>query len=304
MKKKKQSGLYIFLVGFLMGSANVIPGVSGGTIAFIMGIYDRIIKTLKTVSIDFVKLFLSGKFKEAFKKIPFSFILPLAGGMVVAIFSLAKLISFLIDGYSNLIFSFFFGLIVGSIVLISLELKNVKKWKFVFSLLGGLLGFWLIQLTPVNPSDTILSFFIAGAIAVTTMILPGVSGSFVLLIMGKYHQILNIVNNRDFFLLLIIMLGGVAGIVCFSFVLNFFFRNYRQATILFLIGLMIGTLPKIWPYRHVEQWIEKKDGEQVPLVEKMVLPADTREWIQFSGLSLLGLIAIIFIEKNKQVETE
>lgn len=302
MKKKKQSGLYIFLVGFLMGSANVIPGVSGGTIAFIMGVYDRIIKTLKTISVDFVKLFLSGKFKDAFKKIPFSFLIPLAMGMVVAIFSLAKIIAFLLEDYSSLVFSFFFGLIVGSIVLIAFELKNLKKWKFVFSLLGGLFGFWLIQLTPVSPSTSILSFLIAGAIAVTTMILPGVSGSFVLLIMGKYHQILEIVNNKDFFLLLIIMLGGVIGLVCFSFILNFFFKNYRQATILFLIGLMIGTLPKIWPYRQVEKWMEKKDGEQVALVEKMVLPANSREWFQFSGLSLLGLIAIIFFEKNKQVE--
>lgn len=302
MKKKKQSGIYIFLVGFLMGSANVIPGVSGGTIAFIMGVYDRIIKALKTISVDFVKLFLSGKFKDAFKKIPFSFLFPLAMGMVVAIFSLAKIIAFLLEDYSSLVFSFFFGLIVGSIVLIALELKNLKKWKFVFSLLGGLFGFWLIQLTPVSPSTSILSFLVAGAIAVTTMILPGVSGSFVLLIMGKYHQILEIVNNKDFFLLFIMMLGGVIGLVCFSFILNFFFKNYRQATILFLIGLMIGTLPKIWPYRQVEKWMKKKDGEQVALVEKMVLPTNTKEWFQFSGLSLLGLIAIIFIEKNKQVE--
>jgi putative membrane protein len=302
MKKNKQSSLYLFIVGFLMGSANVIPGVSGGTIAFIMGVYDRIIKALKTISIDFVKLFLSGKFKEAFKKIPFSFIIPLAFGMVVAIFSLAKLIAFLLTDYSSLVFSFFFGLIVGSIILVSLELKKVKKWKFLFSLFGGLFGFWLIQLTPLSPSESLLSFFVAGAIAVTTMILPGVSGSFVLLIMGKYHQILSIVNERNFSLLLIIMLGGVVGIVCFSFVLNFFFKNYRQATILFLIGLMIGTLPKIWPYRQVEKWAENKDGEKVALIEKMVLPKDNIEWMQFSGLSLLGLIAIVFIEKNKQTE--
>ena len=237
----------IFFTGFMMGAADIVPGVSGGTIAFIFGIYEELLHSIKTVTGKTLRLFLQGKFIEAWKTIPFGFIVPLAIGLGTALFLLAQFISYLLIVYPSFVWSFFFGLVLASIILVR---KRVVKWDvkdYVALVLCTIGAFVLVGAVPVETPDTYLAIMLSGAIAICAMILPGISGSFLLVIMGKYEQILNAVVERDFVTLGVFMIGIAIGISFFSRLLSWMFAKQPDLIIAALIGVMIGSLRQIWP---------------------------------------------------------
>ncbi len=242
--------LVLYLKGFCMGAADVVPGVSGGTMAFILGIYQELIISIKSLDFHFFRLILYGKFKEAFGWVSWKFLVSVAGGIFTAIFTIARLLSYLLHTYPTFIWSFFFGLVLASAATICLE---IRKWTFnvVAGVIFGIgLAFYLVGLVPVSTPETPWFLFMCGALAICAMILPGISGAFILVILGKYHFVLDAVNQKDLITLAIIASGAVVGLVSFVRFLSWLFRKYREITIAALIGLMLGSLRKIWPWKR------------------------------------------------------
>lgn len=241
-----------------MGAADVIPGVSGGTIAFLTGIYSELINSIKSIDFKAIKLLFTGKFKQFWTKINGTFLLSLVLGIMISILSLAKVMKYLMENEPIALWSFFFGLIISSAIYI---LKDVKKWKFrdVISLLvGGAIGAVICILSPTQTPDGLWFIFLCGAIAICAMILPGISGSFILLLMGKYHYIVletvgTVVSDFTWHKMLIIIVfacGALIGIISFSHVLSWLLKNYYNMAITLLSGFMIGSLVKIWPWQQ------------------------------------------------------
>ncbi len=290
--------LRIFATGFAMGSADLVPGVSGGTIAFLAGIYEELIEGIKTLSGKTIKLFLQRKFTLAWQSVPFSFFIPLALGLFSAIFILASLITYLLENQAEFVWAFFFGLVVASAFVVS---KRIKKWTLkdlIIGLLSAIFAYWLVGLVPVETSSNPLMFFFAGFIAICAMILPGISGSFILVIMGKYEQILSAVTQKDFFTLILVILGAVAGLAVFSRVLSWAFAKHHDLLIAILTGFMIGSLRKIWPWKEVIETRINHKGLEVPLVEKNVLPSElSPEVLMIFLIGIIGFSLIIILEK-------
>lgn len=297
-EKKEKRFLRLFFSGFAMGSADIVPGVSGGTIAFILGIYEELIYSIKSATGDAVKAFLKGDLKKTFEEIPFKFLLPLGLGILSAVFTLSQLLENLLLNYPVYIWSFFFGLVVVSAVIVG---KRVMSWNMreygaiVFGIIGAYL---LVGAVPQETPATLLAFFLAGAVAICAMILPGVSGSFLLIIMGKYEQILGAVNGKDFFVLGTVAMGAVLGLAIFSRVLNYLFKNYHDVVVAVLTGFMIGSLRKIWPWKETILTRIDSHGVIIPLQQINVLP----EALDLTAVSsvLLAVTAglfMIYIEK-------
>ncbi len=234
-----------YLCGLAMGAADVVPGVSGGTIAFITGIYNNLLRAIESVDIRFLKLFFSGKFKEAFSKIPWSFLIPLILGIGTAIFSLAKFILYLLATHPLFIWTFFLGLILASVLILYKELpeKNIKN--FIVFLIGSIFAWNISVLTPMETPNTPFLIFLSGAIAICAMILPGISGSFLLVVLGKYQFILGAISNLDFVSLGLFGAGAICGILSFVRILTYALNNFYSFTIALLTGIMFGSLRRI-----------------------------------------------------------
>jgi putative membrane protein len=288
--------LRFFFSGFAMGSAEIVPGVSGGTIAFILGIYEKLIVSIKVVTGDAVKLLFQRKFKEMLLVIPWEFLVPLALGMFAAVFALANLMDYLLVEYPTFVWSFFFGLVLASIFLIS---RRVAVWNIKtvgVLLLSALISWLLMGLVPGQTPATLPAFFIAGVIAICAMILPGVSGSFLLLMMGKYQQLLAAVTNADYIVLLVFMAGAVLGISVFSRILSWLFKNYENLVIASLIGLMLGSLRKLWPFKETVETTVDRHGEVIPLVTVNFLPTEiSSEVVVAVVLCAVGIGLIILL---------
>lgn len=241
------------LKGFGMGTANVIPGVSGGTIAIITGIYADIVNSLDALSSPATWESLSkGEFKSFWDKIKGNFLLALGLGIVVSIFSLAKLMTIIMVNYPILTWAFFFGLILASAYLI---FRKVEKWTGTDVMLvaaGTVIAAVICTLSPTETPDTPLMFFLSGAIAICTMILPGISGSFVLLFLGKYDNIMSAISNLDIPVLAWFALGCVIGIIAFAKLLHFLLQKWEKPTMLFLLGFVLGSLIKVWPWNNMD----------------------------------------------------
>lgn len=271
-RKHFKSYIRLFITGFSMGTADLIPGVSGGTIAFLSGIYEELIYSIKLVTGDVLKLFLRGRFIEGIKIIPFPFLVPLALGLFTAIFSLANLLSYLLEEYPVFVWAFFFGLVLASTFIV---MKRVKKWDFsdraafIVSAIGA---YFLVGMVPVETPNNLFFFFLSGMIAIVAMILPGISGSFILLLLGKYQQILTAVTDRNIFSLLVFAVGAAVGIALFSRVLSWLFRHHHDISVAILAGFMLGSVRKIWPWKEVILTRINSHGVEVPLVESNILP--------------------------------
>lgn len=293
-----QDKIRYFLTGFAMGSADIVPGVSGGTIAFIAGIYEKLIDSIKLLSGDVLKKFLTFKIKEGFSLIPFSFLIPLGIGLLTAVFTLSKGLSYALDTYPVYIWSFFFGLILSSILLVK---KRISVWKtrdYITLIIAACLAFVLVGLVPVETPATLLAFFISGSIAITAMILPGISGSFMLLIMGKYQQILDAVTSLDIVTLLVFLAGAAIGIALFSRLLSWLFKHYHDIMIAILTGLMIGSIRKVWPWKLNIAYSLDSHGEAIPLIQQNILPPSFgSEFMAAVALAILGYVLITFIER-------
>lgn len=246
--------------GACMGAADVIPGVSGGTIAFIMGIYDEFVGSLASINAEALKLLFSGRFKDFWKHINGSFLLSLITGIGISVISLASLMQYLLESHPIQTWAFFFGLIVASSIFI---LRGISGWKTREILLiafGILLGIVICTLSPTQTPEGLWFIFLSGAIAICAMILPGISGSFILLILGKYQFIMGVISDlvsgvnfgQNFLIICVFGIGAVIGILAFSKFLHWLLARWQKETMIVLAGFIIGSLVKVWPWNNME----------------------------------------------------
>jgi len=258
LKQKRSLKDYfkLYFSGILMGSADLVPGVSGGTMAFILGIYEELISAISSINKDLITKVLKFKIKDILNTFPWQFLTVLGFGIITAILSLSHGLEYLLKNQPVYIWSFFTGLILASVPAIS---NRVKKWgiKPYFSFaIGVIFAFILVGLAPSKTPDTPLFLLLSGALASMAMILPGISGSFILVLLGKYETVLSAVNNRDFITVGLVAIGAVLGLILFSKLLKYIFANYHDLAVSLLAGFVLGAVRKIWPFK-----IEKFLGE-------------------------------------------
>lgn len=258
--KKILNYLMVTVKGICMGAADVIPGVSGGTIAFMTGIYENLVGSINSINTEAVRLLFTGKIRQFWRHINGNFLLSLVAGILISILSLAKLMQYLLASHPIQTWAFFFGLIVASSIFI---LKGVSGWKvrdIVTLAIGIVLGVVICTLSPTQTPDGLWFILICGAIAICAMILPGISGSFILLILGKYEYMMGTIANivsgdgtgKDYLTILVFAAGAVAGILAFSKFLHWLLSRYHRPTLLVLAGFIIGSLVKVWPWSNME----------------------------------------------------
>jgi len=287
-----------------MGAANVIPGVSGGTIAFITGIFERIINAIKSFNLTALRLLYQRRFKDLVEHLDLWFLISVGLGVLVSIFSLAKLLEFLFQAYPVHVWSYFFGLILASVYFVG---KTIEKWttSVVILFIAGI-GFALMFTfsSPLQENNSLWYNILCGAISACSMILPGLSGSFVLLLMGNYHLIMiQSISNLDFNVLIPVGIGAIAGLVLFSYFLSWIFKRFKDQTISLLTGFILGSLAIIWPWKTVVKTYVDRQGTLRPLIQKNVLPAEyaleTHNNSHLTAAIILiaiGILTIIFIE--------
>lgn len=263
--------IILTLKGIGMGAANVVPGVSGGTIAFITGIYERLVGAINNFDTDAVKMLFGGKFKDFWKHIDGNFLTAILLGVAIATFSLAKLMLILLEGYPIQTWAFFFGLIIASSILILGGLKDWKASDFICLVAGGAIGVLVCTLSPMETPDGLWFIFVCGAVSISAMILPGISGSFILLVMGKYEYIMKAIDGvlhldvQSFIVLLVFALGCAVGILAFAKLLHWLLARYNRQTVIALAGFILGSLVKVWPWNSY-------DGTPNPLTGEVADP--------------------------------
>lgn len=314
MQRKPKDYALLTARGIGMGAADVIPGVSGGTIAFITGIYEELINSIKSADKEFLSLLLKFDFTGAWKHINAGFLIAVFSGILFSIFSLARVISWLLDVYPKMVWAFFFGLIIASALHIG---KKITQWNGVslaLLIIGAAVAAWITIATPATSPEALWFVFISGSIAITAMILPGISGSFILLLMGQYEFILNAVKDFNILVIVVFALGCVVGIISFSNVISWFFRKYPNPTMALLTGFMIGSLNKLWPWKEVTMYRTNSAGEEVPFLERSVSPftyseitGEPNQLWQIITIATIGFLIIflfdIFAERKAKKET-
>jgi len=266
----------LYAKGIAMGAADVVPGVSGGTVAFITGIYDELLRSISSVPVA-LGLLLRGRIVDAWKAANATFLLVLLLGIMTSVLSLARLITYLLVEQPIPVWSFFFGLIVVSTHLVVREIERWNWTRVVSLVLGAAFAYWITVASPLQLGHDPLSLFFAGAIAICAMILPGISGSFILLLLGLYSFVLTAVKGLDISVLLIFASGCLIGIVSFAGFLRWLLARWRDLTLAFLTGLMVGSLNKVWPWKETLTWRTDSHGEQVPLLQANLWPAQFAE---------------------------
>lgn len=302
---KKYAG--ILLRGMGMGAADVVPGVSGGTIAFITGIYEELISSIKNINLEALKLFFTGKWISFWKKINGNFLLSVFAGIFLSVISLARILEHLLANEPILIWAFFFGLVLASSWIVS---RRIKNWVYplVVSLVGGIgIAVYITSITPATTTDASWFIVLSGALASCAMILPGISGSFILLLLGKYSFALHAVNEVIIFDLILLGVGAVSGLILFANFLSWLLRKYHDLTIAMLVGFMLGSLNKIWPWKETLKTM-MVEGELKPLLEKNVLPSIGNKQDQFwlallmfaAGIALIVIIELVLTRSRKK----
>ena len=275
-----------------MGAADVVPGVSGGTIAFIAGIYDELINSIKSINMHSLKLLFTGKIAAFWKAVNGNFLFALLLGIPISVFSLAKLITYLLLNEPVLVWSFFFGLVLASTWFVTKDIKG-WNWKTVAGFVGGaVIAYYITVATPAETSTNLMFIFLCGAIAICAMILPGISGSFILVLLGKYFYVMEAVKTLDLVVLGVFAFGAALGITSFSRVLSYALKNFRNITLSVLSGFMLGSLNKVWPWKEVEKLVS--DGHEV-MIEHNIAP--NTEVAEAVVLMLIGFILVYVLEK-------
>ncbi|PWH14072.1 MAG: DUF368 domain-containing protein [Anaerolineae bacterium] len=270
--------LLTFVRGFCMGAADLVPGVSGGTMAFIFGIYHQLLDALHAINLDFLRLMVSLRWKEALRSLPWQFLVPLGSGIVVALALLSRPIHWALAEHPSLVWAFFFGLVLASVTVVR---KRVLSWSLalvILLLLAAGLTFYVVGLLPLETPHTPVLLFLSGAIAICAMILPGISGAFILVLLGKYSYVLGALIRLDIFILLIFAAGCLVGLLSFSRLLRWLLARFHDPTMAALTGLMIGSLRKVWPW-------------QAPLSESSNVMALTLP----QGLTLYDALALLLM---------
>ena len=314
MQRRFFDYIIISLKGIAMGAADVVPGVSGGTIAFISGIYEELLESIDSISFTFFKIWKTEGFKKAWSSINGNFLLALFFGIAISIISLAKIIKWLLLNEAILLWSFFFGLVLASVFYIGKQIRSWNTWIFITIIVTTIASYFLTIAEPFASPDNNLYLLFCGFIGIIAMILPGVSGAFILLILGAYQTAINTVDDlfhsiitlnfelfKDAIIkFLMLAIGAVFGIKAFSKLLNWMFKHYKDLTLAMLTGFMIGSLNKIWPWKKILSWRTNSKGIDVPFQEQSVSP------FSFEGdhqimiailLMIVGFLTILILEK-------
>ncbi len=268
------SPLGVFLRGLLMGAADIVPGVSGGTMAFITGIYDTLLASIRAVDLEFLRRVLRFDIAGAWAHVNGGFLLALLAGIATSVLSLARLIGWILEHHPVPLWAFFFGLILASALVL---LQQVSRWKFtlVCSLLAGTVVALAIALSPTVAFPAGLAgVFLAGFLAICAMILPGISGSFILVLLGMYSVVLTAIRQFDLVFIAVFAFGAGCGLMCFSRLLHWLLHRFHQATMALLTGFLVGSLAVVWPWKRVLLWVPGSDGEPRVAQQQPVLPGD------------------------------
>ena len=291
--------IFIILKGMAMGAADVVPGVSGGTIAFISGIYEELISSINSINLGLLKTWKVDGFKTVWAKVNGNFLLALFTGIFISLFSLATLVSWLLENEPILLWSFFFGLVAASVFFVG---KEIQKWHVgtITALVSGaLIAFFITTLPPSENIDGLPFLFLSGALAVCAMILPGISGAFILVLLGSYKTILDAVHERDIKIVITVGVGAVFGLLSFAKLLKWMFTNYKNITLALLTGFIVGSLNKIWPWKRVLE--TKVYGEKTVIIDTNTSPLSYEgdPQIFYAILAaLIGFSLIFILEKT------
>lgn len=294
---------FIVLVfkGIGMGAANVIPGVSGGTIALLTGIFERLINAIKSFNLKAARLLFSGKFREFSKHTDLRFVIAVLTGIAIAIFTLAKLLEYLFEHYPILVWAYFFGLIVASVYFIG---KRVEKWNssvIIFGIVGAAMAISITVLTPARENDAVWYLFLCGIVATCSMILPGLSGSFILILMGNYQLVwIDSINSLDIRVLTPLIIGAGAGLLGFSYILSWVFKNFKDQTLSLLTGFILGSLAILWPWKKTITTFIDRHGVEKPLKQELIFPdvSDPGQYFWIAViLAIAGYFSIYIMEK-------
>ncbi|MDH1441276.1 DUF368 domain-containing protein [Pseudomonas sp. GD03721] len=279
----------LYAKGLAMGAADVVPGVSGGTIAFISGIYDELLRSIARVPEATLSL-LRGRIRDAWQLANATFLLVLLCGIMTSILSFARLITYLMAQHPIPLWSFFFGLILVSTYVVGREIGRWNWTRVLSFVLGLAFAYWITVAAPMQWGSDLPTLFLAGAIAICAMILPGISGSFILLLLGLYSVVLGAVKELDLLVLAVFASGCLVGILSFARLLSWLLSRWRDLSLAFLTGLMLGSLNKVWPWKEVVSWRLDSKGEQVPLLESNLLPG---QFADISGQDPQLLLAVV-----------
>lgn len=303
MARALKDYLVVSLKGMGMGAADVVPGVSGGTIAFITGIYEELINTIKSINPTLLKVLKNGGIKALWYKVNAPFLIALLIGIGISIISLSRIILYLLQNHPIPVWAFFFGLILASAYLVAAEIDNWNLPVIIATFVGTSIAYTITIISPAETPTDLWFIFICGAIAICAMILPGISGSFILLLMGKYEYIFTSLKEFNLAVIITFALGCVTGILSFSHILSWMFKKYKNVTIALLAGFMIGSLNKVWPWKEVLLKVTINGKEKI-LQEGNLLPAKYTEvtgmpnqlWLAIA-LFVFGVILSIGIER-------
>jgi len=280
--------------GFAMGSLEIVPGVSGGTLALILGLYEELVNSIRgMLNREAIGLLLRFKIKQALELLPWKFLVALASGVLLAAFTMSHLLKWVLETHPALLWATFFGLIAAAILAIS---KRVQSWSVssvVAVVVGAIATYLFVGLVPVQTPDTWWFWFLSGAIAICGMVLPGMSGSFILLLMGKYEPLLAAVTRFDLYTLFLVIAGAGVGLLTFAQILGWLLKRYHDPTMAFLMGMLTGSLRKIWPWKETLQTIVDRHGEEIPIVQRNILPA-AFNW-EVAAAVLLALAGFVLL---------
>jgi len=300
-----KNDLYNFSVGFFMGGANVIPGVSGGTMLFIMGAFGKLVDAMRDIaSLETLKMLCRFDFKGLYNRIQWRFLIGLGLGILVSFATLAKLFVWLLKEHQMMTFAFFFGLIAASIITVN---KQMKKWTIpaiISAIISTAAAYAIISLVPTDTGNAWYIMILCGMICVIAMILPGLSGSFLMLIFGQYDRVWSVVGNvahlkfvpSELLMLSLLLLGAVIGLGAFVHVLNYLMKHFHNCTVAALIGFMIGSVPRIWPFQHAVETVTNSKGENVVTKIAYELPGWNSQLLYVSLAALAGLALVLLIE--------
>lgn len=281
------------LKGMAMGAADVVPGVSGGTIAFIVGIYDELLESIKGITPKNIKLLFSGKLKAFWEAINGNFLVALLLGIMFSVLSLARLVTYLLETHPILIWSFFFGLVVASVWCVCKDITEFN-WKIVVGfIIGAVVAYWITIATPAETPNALWFIFLSGAIAICAMILPGISGSFILVLLGKYHYIMTAIKEMNLLVLIVFAIGCTLGITTFSHALSYALHRFRNVTFAVVGGFMLGSLNKVWPWKTIIG-NNTAGGEIVP-IERNIMPNEFI--VEGIILMIVGFFVVYVLER-------
>lgn len=305
--------LILALKGAGMGAANVIPGVSGGTVALITGIFEKLIDSIKSFNLEAARLIFKGKFREFTKYVNLWFLISVFGGAVISVLSLAKLLEYLFVESEVQVYAFFFGLILASIYFVA---RTVNKWTFpviITFLIGSSIAIYISFMEPASENSSFLYLMLCGVVAICSMILPGLSGSYILLLMGNYKLVMiDAVSDLNLAIIFPVGIGAVVGLIAFSHLLSWVYKKYRDHTISLLSGFILGSLAILWPWKNpvykfdeLGNQLTKSDGEFVIQGYDRFIPDSLSGEVLLSiALIMIGILVIWLMEKFAGVKNE